>query len=317
MNPACLKNASDETFYAEKSFEDLSFEMLDEPEPRGVAIGCAKNWDPALHATCPVVVAMKTTEPDPDPFHPYTHGHLLVLDRSTGALSVEKAWENEKMPAADEEPVPQAVGERTLVAVDWLTLDAEHGRKPPTTLEVRFLSGASLTEPICIATGSKEFRWEEQPEWISARMAPEESQLVDPRFSHDASSPVLDGPGVAWVLGASAIQRNGRLVRWPFHGTVRLAESALEADVQWIQVHLVFTWLGSVYAERLTVRIPRRRATLDNGLLTAHFFLDLFPLFQEPNSRQPTIPRSLHLLALCGPLTVGPLPLGDLPPLPE
>lgn len=32
------------------------FEMLEQPEPRGLTIGCAKSWDPALHATCPVVV---------------------------------------------------------------------------------------------------------------------------------------------------------------------------------------------------------------------------------------------------------------------
>ncbi|QQS06611.1 MAG: hypothetical protein IPK50_06850 [Fibrobacterota bacterium] len=317
MNPASLQNASDASFYSMDPFDDLSFEMLDQPEPRGVAIGCAKSWDPALHATCPVVVAMKTTTPDPDVFHPYTHGHLLVSDRTTGALSVEKAWESGKMPAGDEDPEPVERNESTMVTVDWLAVGQEHGKKPITLLDVRFLSGSTLTDPLSIATGSKELRWEEDPDWISLRLAPGEDSLADSRFAGDPQSPSLDGTGVACVLGSTAIQREGRLVRWPLHATIRLEDSALPADVQWIQVHLVFTWLGSVYADRLTVRIPRRRAVSQDGMLTAHFFLDLFPLFQEPNSRGPVIPQNLHLLAFCGPFVVGPQPLGDLPPLPE
>ncbi|MBK9577615.1 MAG: hypothetical protein IPO40_11090 [Fibrobacteres bacterium] len=317
--PSVLDTVSDDEFFRGRDFHDFTEELSKDPLSTKVEIGGAKSWDPAKWPDYPLLVGMKVKQSEIDVFHPYTHGHVLVLNRESGELFVAKAWEPKKMPLARSRKDPESPEEpaeidtRTLTSLDWVRLPGKLGQVPPSKLEIRFLTGSDLAGPVVVSTGTPGLRWQEQPSWHASRSVPTATDLADPRFEPRPGQARLGGPGVRLLAEPKVSLWNGQSVRWGVSGGICLGESTVAWDVEWIDVHLVFAWKGSRYVRQHDLRIPKRKFLKENGRFHADFFLDLYPVFEERVGEVPRIPRDLHVTVVCASQFFGPHPL-DLSP---
>lgn len=317
--PSVLDTVSDDDFFRGGDFLDFTEELSKDPRSTKVEIGGAKSWDPAKWPDYPLLVGMKVKQSEIDVIHPYTHGHVLVLNRESGELFVAKAWEPHKMPLARsrKEPAteeePAETDTRTLTSLNWVRLPGKLAQVPPSKLEIRFLTGGDLAGPVVVSTGTGGLRWQERPSWHASRSVPTASDLADPRFEPRPGQARLADPGVRLLAEPKVSQWHGQSVRWGVSGGICLGESAIAWDVEWIDVHLVFAWKGSRYVQEHDLRIPKRVFRKENGLFHADFFLDLYPVFEERQGEVPRIPQGLHVTAVCASQFFGPYPL-DMSP---
>lgn len=321
-SPSVLDTVSDDGFFRGRDFHDFTEELSKDPRSTKVEIGGARTWDPAKWPEYPLLVGMKVKQSEIDIIHPYTHGHVLVLNRESGELFVAKAWEPHKMPLArsrEESASPAAPAEtdtRTLTSVDWVRLPGKLAQVPPSKLEIRFLTGGDLAGPVVVSTGTGGLRWQEQPIWHASRSVPTAADLADPRFEPRPGQARLADPGVRLVAEPKVSLWHGQSVRWGVSGGICLPDSTVAWDVEWVDVHLVFAWKGSRYVQEHDLRIPKRVFRKENGRLYAEFFLDLYPVFEERVGEAPRIPQGLHVTAVCASQFFGPYPL-DLNPFAE
>lgn len=312
MNPPILRDAQDLSFFRMDPFEGLSLEVLDEAAPTGVVIGGAKRWDPAVEPAYPLVAAIKGVRPYPVGFLIKRYGNVLVRNLSSGSLAVRQAWSNDgKMPLYRPQPQPEVPSrteemESTVVARDWLKLGADHANVPTSDLEITMMFGDVLSNSVIVSTGSPGVRWEDTVGWHAARLPLSAEERVDPRFAPDDRCPVLTSPGIAWKLLEG---QDGRFGLWPLALAFCVEESSLQGGALRIPLHLVFAWLGSSEALHLDIQVPLERTRASGTLRYGNFLMDLYPLFQEPQAGIEIIPKHLNLLAMCGKLRQGPLPL--------
>lgn len=305
----------DEEFFRGRDFLAVTEELSRDPQPSKVEIGGAKFWNPAKWPDYPLLVGMKVKQSEANYFHPYTHGHVLVLNRESGELFVTKAWEPNKMPMArsseesESEEKPAEIDTRTLTSLDWVRLPGKLAQVPPSKLEIRFLTGSNLVGPVVVSTGTTGLRWQSQEVWKAARVAPTPAELADPRFQPRPGQVCPADPGVRLVADPAVFPPNRGQVRWGVSGRICLEESSLPSDLEWVDVHLVFAWKGSQYVGQQDLRIPKRAFRKDNGRLGADFSADLYPVFEERKGVVAPVPEGLLATVVCASRFFGPYPL--------
>lgn len=310
-----LDDISDDEFFQGRDFHDVTEELSSDPLSNRVVIGGAKKWDPTKWPDYSLLVGMKVKESELKFFHPYTHGHVLVLNRESGELFVTKAWEPNKMelPSSPEDldsmEAPFANDTRITTTLDWVRLPGSLAQVPPSKLEIRFLTGGDLVGPVVVSTGTQGLRWQSQRTWQAARVAPTESELADSLFEPRPGQICPADPGVRFVADPKVVQRNGQPVRWGVSGKICLPDPSLPGDVEWVDVHLVFAWSGSEYVGQHRLRIPKRSFRKDNGLVGVDVFFDVYPVFEERKGVVPPVPEVVWVTAVCASRFYGPYPL--------
>lgn len=310
-----LDDISDDEFFQGRDFHDVLEELSSDPLSNRVVIGGAKNWDPTKWPDYSLLVGMKVKESEIKFFHPYTHGHVLVLNRESGELFVTKAWEPNKMelPSSPEDLDSMealfANDTRITTTLDWVRLPGNLAQVPPSKLEIRFLTGGDLVGPVVVSTGTTGLRWQSQEVWKAARVAPTPVDLADPRFQPRPGQVCPADPGVSLVADPAVFPPNRGQVRWGVSGRICLEESSLPSDLEWVDVHLVFAWKGSQYVGQQDLRIPKRAFRKDNGRLGVDFSADLYPVFEERKGVVAPVPEGLLATVVCASRFFGPYPL--------